>query len=363
MKIAFDARYIRPDHHDGISRFSARIASELASLVSAKGDELVFVISDERQLTHLPPLPFICVSSPTSVKEPWVSFSINKLSPDVLYSPMQTIGAWGKKYRLVLTIHDLIYYRYKTPPRNMNAFIRLLWRLYHLSWGPQKYLLSRSDAVVAVSETTKNIIHHKHLTTKPVYVVHNAADGLLGSSTPRAMPQSKDLIYMGSFMPYKNVETLVSMMKFLPGYTLHALSKISDKDRQRLEARDGSRSVIFHNGVDDDTYIKLLEGATALVSASRDEGFGIPLVEAMSVGTPIVVSDIDIFHEIGGDAALFAHCDEPEDFAQRILSLQDPALWLRRSQDSRRQASTFSWERSARELLSALHDVVGQTTS
>jgi glycosyltransferase involved in cell wall biosynthesis len=168
---------------------------------------------------------------------------------------------------------------------------------------------------------------------------------------------------MGSFMPYKNVETLVSMMKFLPGYTLHALSKISDKDRRRLEARDGSHSVIFHNGVDDHTYIKLLEGATALVSASRDEGFGIPLVEAMSVGTPIVVSDIDIFHEIGGDAALFAHCDEPEDFAQRILSLQDPAVWHRRSQDSRRQASTFSWERSARELLSALHNVVGQTTS
>lgn len=363
MKIAFDARYIRPDHHDGISRFSARIATELATLASVQGDELVFVISDERQLTQLPPLPFICVSSPTSVKEPWVSYSINKLSPDVLFSPMQTIGAWGKKYRLVLTIHDLIYYRYKTPPRNLNVFIRLLWRLYHLSWGPQKYLLSRSDAVVAVSETTKKIIQHKHLTTKPVFVVHNAADGLPGSATPRSVPKSKNLIYMGSFMPYKNVETLVTMMKFLPGYTLHALSKISVKDKKRLEALDDSNSVIFHNGVDDLTYVKLLEGATALVSASRDEGFGIPLVEAMSVGTPIVVSDIEIFHEIGGDAALFARCDEPEDFARHILSLQKPAQWLLRSQESRRQASAFSWERSARELLSALHNVAGQTTS
>lgn len=363
MKIAFDARYIRPDHHDGISRFSARIASELDTLVSTQGDELVFVISDTRQLTHLPPRPFICVSSPTSLKEPWVSFAINKLSPDVLYSPMQTIGAWGKKYRLVLTIHDLIYYRYRTPPRNMNVFIRLLWRVYHLSWGPQKYLLSRSDAVVSVSETTKNIIQDKHLTTKPVYVVHNAADGLPGSSQPRPVPTSKDLIYMGSFMPYKNVETLVSMMKLLPGYTLHALSKISDKDRKRLEACDGSSSVIFHNGVDDHTYVKFLEGATALVSASRDEGFGIPLVEAMSVSTPIVVSDIDIFHEIGGDAALFAGCDEPQVFAQHILSLEDPDQWLLRSEESRRQASTFSWERSARELLSALSNVAGQTRS
>jgi glycosyltransferase involved in cell wall biosynthesis len=361
MKIAFDARYIRPDHHDGISRFSSRIATELAPLVLAQGDELVFVISDERQLAHLPQLPYICVSSPTSLKEPWVAHAINTLSPDVLYSPMQTIGAWGKKYRLVLTIHDLIYYRYRTPPRNLNGFIRLLWRLYHLSWWPQKYLLSRSDAVIAVSETTKNIIREKHLTTKPVYVVHNAADGLSKTTMAHKAQRSKNLIYMGSFMPYKNVETLVSMMRFLPGYTLHALSKISAQDRQRLEGIDGSDSVVFHNGVDDHTYSQLLSAATALVSASRDEGFGIPLVEAMSVGTPIVVSDIDIFHEIGGSAALFARSDDPQDFAQHILSLEQPGQWLNRSVESKRQALTFSWKRSAQELLSALNNVAGKT--
>ena len=54
----------------------------------------------------------------------------------------------------------------------------------------------------------------------------------------------------------------------------------------------------------------MLRGATALVSASRDEGFGIPLVEAMALGTPLVVSDIPVFREVGGDAAAYVDPDD-----------------------------------------------------
>jgi hypothetical protein len=158
MKIAFDCRYVRTDHHDGISRFSARLVEQLALIAHAKGDELVMLISDPQQLNMLPELPFSKISAPTSPREPFVASQINALEPDIVFSPMQTIGARGRKYKLVLTVHDLIYYSHPTPPRQFSWPIRFLWRLYHTAWWPQKMLLAHSDAVVAVSETTKKLI-------------------------------------------------------------------------------------------------------------------------------------------------------------------------------------------------------------
>jgi glycosyltransferase involved in cell wall biosynthesis len=360
VKIAFDCRYVRTDHHDGISRFSARLVEELAPLVAARDDQLVMLISDVDQLKMLPEQPYEVISSPTSIREPRVAHQINKIKPDIVFSPMQTIGSRGRKYKLVLTVHDLIYYSHPTPPRQFSWPVRLLWRLYHLSWWPQRMLLAKSDAIVAVSETTKNLISANKLSTKPVYVVHNAADQ--PSSDPVIVPasqRSKSVVYMGSFMPYKNVETLVKAIALLPDFTLHLLSRITDADKQRLGAIAPAAHIQFHNGTSDEDYFDLLAHATALVSASRDEGFGIPLVEAMSMGTPIVVSDISIFHEIGGNAALFAGVEDPQSFARAIESLTVPEEWERVSKLSRTQAEKFSWKGSAQDLLDVLIEVSG----
>ncbi|MDH6422656.1 glycosyltransferase family 4 protein [Aurantimicrobium minutum] len=360
MKIAFDCRYVRTDHHDGISRFSARLVEQLAPLASARGDQVIMLISDLKQLTMLPELPYELISSPTSIREPRVAHQINKFGPDIVFSPMQTIGSRGRKYKLVLTVHDLIYYSHPTPPRQFAWPLRLLWRLYHLSWLPQKMLLAKSDAIVAVSATTKSLILKSKLATKPVYVVHNAADQPV--KNPVVVPadqRSRSVVYMGSFMPYKNVETLVRAIAALPDFTLHLLSRISDVDRKRLSGINPQAQIHFHNGTTDEDYFDLLTHATALVSASRDEGFGIPLVESMSLGTPIVVSDIPIFHEIGGDAALFASPDQPEEFAEAIESLTNPQKWQQVSNLSRTQAQKFSWKKSAQDLLDVLVKVAG----
>lgn len=355
MKIAFDCRYVRTDHHDGISRFSARLIEQLAPIVLARGDELIMLISDEKQLSLLPKLNYAKVSSPTSAKEPFIALQINKLTPDIVFSPMQTIGARGRKYKLVLTVHDLIYYSHQTPPRQFAWPIRLLWRLYHTAWWPQRFLLSHSDAVIAVSETTKNLITINKLTTKPVYVVHNAADEQPGAAKVLpASERSHSIVYMGSFMPYKNVETLVKTVALLPDFTLHLLSRISEHDRARLSAISPSAQIEFHDGTTDADYISLLSKSTALVSASHDEGFGIPLVEAMSLGTPIVVSNIPIFHEIGGGAALFAPADDPQAFAEVITSLTDELTWTEASRASQKQADLFSWQKSAQGLFDVL---------
>lgn len=351
MKILFDCRYTRIGRHDGISRYTAGLVSALA-----ERHAVTMLISDHRQLELLPDLPWELIGSPTAVGEPWVARQVNRLEPDVVFTPMQTMGGFGRRYRLVLTVHDLIYYRHPTPPRDLPAFVRGLWRLYHLAWWPQRLLLNRSDAVVTVSSTTKGLIAEHRLTRRPVYVVPNAADmpAIPEERAARTAPETKSLVYMGSFMPYKNVDTLVRAAALLPGYELHLMSRVSDAEKQRLAALAPGARLVFHDGASDEEYAETLAAATALVTASRDEGFGIPLVESMTLGTPVVVSDIPIFREIGGAAALFFPADSAEQLALRVRHLEEDGVWAARSAASRAEAARFTWEASADHLLTVL---------
>lgn len=363
MRVLVDCRYVRPEQHDGISRFTAELVTELARL-----HPIEMLISDERQLERLPDLPWHLISAPTSWREPFVARQVRALTPDVVFSPMQTMGGWGRTYPLILTLHDLIYYRHRTPPADLPEPVRLLWRAAHLSWWPQRLLLDRADHVVTVSQTTADLIRRHRLTRREVTVVHNApSPALLAhadvTASPAARPhpagpQAADgpgvLVYMGSFMPYKNVETLVRAASLLPDHELHLMSRVTDAQEARLREIGGPARLIFHNGASDEVYRQLLGRATALVTASRDEGFGIPLVEAMALGVPVVVSDIPVFREIGGTAAYFVDPDDAEGFAATIDGLSDPEEWARRSAAARRQAQTFTWSASAAVLSDLL---------
>jgi glycosyltransferase involved in cell wall biosynthesis len=357
VRLVVDCRYVRVDHHDGISRFTAGIVRELA-----KRHPLTMLISDHRQLEKLPPLPWELVSGPTSVREPWVAHQVRKLKPDVVFSPMQTMGSWGRDYALVLTLHDLIYYENRTPPRDLPAFVRALWRLYHLMWWPQRMLLNRADAVVTVSETSAGLIRKHRLTKRPLTVVQNAADEIGTPDLPRARPEGGRLVYMGSFMSYKGVDTLVRAVAQLPGHELHLMSRVRPEERRRLEQLAPGARLVFHDGATDAEYADVLAGATALVTASKAEGFGIPLVEAMRLGTPVVVSDIPIFREIGGEAALYFPADDPAALAQAIGALERPGEWERRSAASADTAGRFTWAASAERLVEVLREVAAGRT-
>ena len=348
MRIFVDCRYVRIERHDGISRYSARVVESLARL-----HPVTMLIHDERQLAMLPDLPWEKIGSPTSLLEPLVARQVNQLHPDVVWTPMQTMGAFGRRYGFVNTVHDLIYYVNRTPPRDLPLIIRVVWRLYHLAWWPQRLLLNGADEVVTVSYTTKALIAAHHLTRRRVSVVSNAADPPVGVQS-RSEPAERSLVYMGSYMPYKNVETLVAGMHELPGYTLHLLSRASEEVRDRLEALAPAGSLVFHGGVSDEEYASLLDSATALVNASRNEGFGIPLVESMSRGTPVIVSDIPVFREVGEDVALYFAADDPSAFAAQVRELEAPGEWASRSAASRDRAAHYSWDASAVALLEVL---------
>jgi glycosyltransferase involved in cell wall biosynthesis len=315
--------------------------------------DVVVLIYDLRQLESLPAgIKYLLINNPQAPSEFFIARKLNKVGVSHLFSPMQVMGTVGRQYQLVLTLHDLIYYRHRKPPQDLNLLVRAVWRLYHLSYQPQRWLLNRADAVVTVSETTKKLIVQHKLTKRPVSVVYNAPEASHNGKA-RTAPTSKKLLYIGSFMPYKNVETLVEAVGMLPDFELHLLSKIAESRKiqlQKLVTAIGSK-VIFHNGVSDKEYLDLLDEAFALVTASKDEGFGIPLVEAMQRGTPVVVSNLEIFHEVASDAGSYFEAEDSKQLAARVRELASGSNWSDSSKASIAQVGKFDWDESANQLL------------
>src|SRR5690349_23784228 len=152
------------------------------------------LVSDERQLALLPDVPYMLISSPLSPLELFVARKVNAIGADVVVCPMQTMSTLGRRYGLVLTLHDLIYYEHPAPPGFLPAPVRLLWRLYHKAFWPQRLLLNRADIVATISRTTEALMAKYALTKRPVRIVSNAPQPAQEPRDPDTKPE-KTLLY------------------------------------------------------------------------------------------------------------------------------------------------------------------------
>lgn len=357
MKLFFDARYINVEYHDGISRYTTELGNALARLTP-----VTFLICKKEQLKFLPEnAEYLLIHPITSIKEPLTSMILNKYRPDVVVSPLQTMGTIGRRFKLVLTLHDLIYYKHRTPPPQYSRTLRLGWRLYHLSYVPQRMTLNNADIIATVSETSKAEIINARLTKRPLIVIPNAARDLhqyLKKPIAMSNHPPKNLVYMGAFIPYKNVETLIRAMEFMKDRKLHLLSRIQpSRKAQLMKLVPRGADVIFHGGVTDEQYANLLADDAIMVSASKAEGYGLPLAEALKLGVPAVVSDMDIFREVAGDGALYANPDDPQSFASQICEIDDLSKRKKLVATGKRHIAKYSWEGSAQSLLEAINKI------
>ena len=329
MKLLFDARWIRTDApSDGVSRYTSNLAREL----SRRPDiNLTVLIRDKSQLASLPDIPHIIANDPSNL---WREYSIARLlNPynfDLVYSPFFIMGWRSRNYKLVLTINDLIYFKYHTPPQWLAWYVRVAWRLFHLSYKPLRWLLNHADTVATVSQTARNELLAAKVTDRPIYTVTNAAAQEFAPLLNNDHADANHVVYMGAFTPYKNVECLITAIAELPDITLDLCSKLPPARRRQLESYIAQLNiadrVVLHDGISDHQYHRLLSQARCLATASRLEGFGLPIIEAQQAGVPVICSDIPIFHEVGADSVLYFDPDQPSQAAQCIRQLGDATV-------------------------------------
>ncbi|MEO5949018.1 MAG: glycosyltransferase family 1 protein [Candidatus Saccharimonas sp.] len=327
MKVLYDARWILVENRfDGVSRYT----HELAHAMAARDDlEMVWLIHDLRQLEKLPKGEYMLANRPENFMAEVFTLArrISKAGYKLVYSPFFVMGTLGKRYKLVLTIHDMIYFTHKTPPQWFPWHVRLGWRLFHLSYAPMRWQLNRADMVATVSSTARQELIDAHATKREIITVANAVNANFADPTPQEHFKSNSIVYMGAFTPYKNVECLIDALPLLPDITLHLCGKMPPVRRPVLEQRMKDRGVfdrvVIYDGATDELYKQALSEARCSISASRLEGFGLPVLEAQQRGVPFAAADTPIFHEIGKDSVLYFSPDSPEQAAECIRTFAD----------------------------------------
>ena len=352
MNIAFDARgFPLNDKFDGVGRYSFELAHAMAEHTE---HSFTWLICDERQIDKLPSDHYLLINRADDIlHEITLPRTLNTHHFDVVYSPfyLMGLGRGRRNYKLILTIHDMTYFRYRTPPQWLPQYQRVAWWLFNSTKWPTRQLLRPADIIATVSATVKHELEAAHMSKRLIMPVLNAVDMQMRPKVATHHATSNNIVYMSAFTPYKNVELLIDALAALPECTLHLLSRIPAKRLRELEQRaraKGVRShIIFYNGVSDEEYHELLKSARCLVNAAKTEGFGLPILEAQQCGVPVACSDTPIFREVAGEAAIFFDNTSPSACAEAIRTLANPKISHDLVKKGYVNTQRFRWSASA----------------
>lgn len=360
MKIFYDARYILVENRfDGVSRYSHELARAMSRLPDV---EMTWIIHDIRQLDKLPEGNHILVNDPSNIlAEMTLPHKLNKAGAEIVYSPFFLMGARGKKYKLVLTIHDMIYFKHRTPPQWYPWYVRIGWRAFHLTYWPMRWQLNGANHVATVSNTARDELLTAHATKREITTVPNAVSSLF-TAPDDDHSQKNGVVYIGAFTPYKNVECLIDAVALVPDVTLHLCGKLPPSRRPSIEQRIKDRGIqdrtILYDGASDEEYKKALADARCAISASRIEGFGLPLIEAQRAGVPYIAADTPIFREVGEDSVLYFDPNSPEQAAACIEKLADKNLNRTYAEKGRENAARYTWKASAETAMQIIRKLI-----
>lgn len=254
---------------------------------------------------------------------------------------------------LVLTVHDLVAdVRPQALSRRHRAAFRRTFRSARVA-----------HRVVAVSEATRrDLLARYPLDPQRVRVIPNGVSHAFrmakeGAGATSGFP-APFLLYVGGLDPLKNVPFLLKVLEYLrrePSGDIHLVVAGEEGARQRELAAQASRLglgpfVHLAGHLEDRRLGAAYREATAFVFPSRYEGFGLPPLEAMACGCPVVSSPEGALSEVLGEAAWLLGPDDLEGWARAVLALaREPALREERIRAGRKRASEFTWERTARE--------------
>jgi glycosyltransferase involved in cell wall biosynthesis len=375
MRIAFDGTTLTPGR-TGVGYYTEHLLQHLAREVEATGDEIV-VVSNQPIDTERPLPPHVRVHEGHRfpVRIGWMQLraqrALDALRPDIAHftngmmpvaSPVSTI----------VTIHDMSLRLY---PRCHPVRRLLLNRpLMHVA-------IRQAASIVTVSESARRDLLRFHgIPADRVSVVHEAASPAFRPITDRAwldrvrsrygLP-SRFLLYVGTIEPRKNLLRLVEAFaqarrRGIP----HHLVCVgpygwSSRDLAGRIDRLGIAGAVHFTGYAPFEDLPVLYNlGEFFIFPSLYEGFGLPVVEAMASGLPVITSSTSSLGEIAADAAVTVDPLSTDAIANAIVEVAADDL-LRRDLSERglRRAQAFSWTQTAKEMLAVYHRAAGVTTT
>ena len=262
----------------------------------------------------------------------------------------------------VVTVHDLGYLRERAAhSRSTRAMLDLTTR-----WNA----LAAAHIIAVSGATADDLVSHYRVNRAKIRVVHSgvrldrfqpvdSTDVLerLGISRPY-------LLFVGTVQPRKNIVRLVEAFETLPGSDVQLVIAgktgwLAEPIEQRIRSSPAARRIVRLGYVESADLPALYSGAAAFVLPSLYEGFGMPVLEAMACGTPVITSDVSSLPEIAGDAAVLVDPHDPAAIARAMQRVLAPDERERLREAGLCRAATFTWDRTARETLAVIREAMG----
>lgn len=365
MHVAFDLRYAA-DHFPGIGRHTFSLFSALLELPGP--ERYTALWNPALEASRFDDFPaFRRHPRVTWVERPFAALSavslwqvgrwLRELRPDLYLSPFYYLPV-AAGCPCVLTLHDVC-------PLRLGRWLPA-WKRAAYRFIVQRAM--RARMVLIPGEFSRHEI--EDLLGRRVGRVHTVRLGVPSFPTierrrPSKVPERPFAFNIGSNFPYKNLETLVDAWALMgAGAPLELVVAGRESPRYpgvaELAARRGIEGLTVLGEVSEAELAWLYEHARLLVFPSRYEGFGFPLVEAFAHGLPVIASDIPALREVDRGAARFVPANDPEAWAQAVMSLANdaPARELMRERGLAR-VSELDYRVTAAQVLGLLREAAG----
>ena len=253
------------------------------------------------------------------------------------------------KSKILYTIHDAIFTLFNRPHDQIKDRLDSL-----------QSKINKANGLVYISEFTKKSIQDTFKIPSHVkeFVIYNGNPCEGVSAIKSEKHNFPFLLSIGEFRGYKNQESLIPMLRFLDSeIKLIFVGRCSKKQKEKIVAlakkHQVSERVIIKGTVSEKEKITLYSNATALVHPSLAEGFGLPVVEAMTFGVPVIISNKTSLPEVGGNVASYWDRYDAEYMATVVKNtLEDfESNPKKKSLELKNQAAKFSWEKAAKQYI------------
>jgi glycosyltransferase involved in cell wall biosynthesis len=291
-----------------------------------------------------------------------------KNKPDLIFSPTHYIPRFSNVKRIV-TIFDLSYLHFPQMFKKDDLYKLTNW---------SKYAIENASHIVTISQTTKkDIIKNYQIQKDKITVAYPGYDNQHYSpgNDPKRLEElrlkyhiTKDyIIFVGTIQPRKNISLLIETIADIKDLQLVIVGKTSGEGKKgwmyeeilskpnELGIED---KVIFTGFTPTEDVVTLVRGAKAFVLPSLWEGFGIPAVDALACGTPVIVSNVSSLPEVVGEAGLLINPKSKDQLQQAIRTIiSDQKIRKAYAKKGIQQAKKFGWSKMARTVLKVFEEV------